>query len=560
MSLEQIADRVIETDVLVVGGGIAGCPVAVKAAEHGLNVTIVEKANSERSGSAGSGLQRFGGEAPPDSRAAQSVKGDAAMLARFGALLPDLNVRYKIFANTSWWFDEMERYGIPMRLNYAEPNQTGSAGNEVVSAVQWLNIKPLLSQAARKNGVNILQWTMAIDLLTNNGTVVGTTAVNVRTGEFIVIKAKATVIATGQLARNYEQEAPMPWKYKFLYHLCPASLSGDGYALAYRAGAELINMDIVLGGPMFRIRDDLTEGFGHFPDADGGPMKVFTWKEDEILIPNAARYYELEQKGLTPLYYSLEHLPERFQKRLDVSSAHERPISLKIAEDRGFNRRAHRYEVMSLKPAGHNRISGVRVDEDFKASLKGLYAVGDSMPGGGGGRAASAMGLLLGDSLPSFVKEAMEPVVDEGQVESQKQVALAPVAVKDGTEPMELECAVRYACERYAGILKSEGKLREGQRRLGSLKRMFLPQLMAKNPHYLMRCLEARNILDMSEVTLRGMLERKETRGNFIRLDYPETNPAMDGKLICQRLESGKAIIELVEQIGLKPEYTQEEK
>ena len=89
---------------------------------------------------------------------------------------------------------------------------------------------------------------------------------------------------------------------------------------------------------------------------------------------------------------------------------------------------------------------------------------------------------------------------------------------------------------------------------------MFLPQLMAKNPHYLMRCLEARNILDMSEVTLRGMLERKETRGNFIRLDYPETNPAMDGKLICQRLESGKAIIELVEQIGLKPEYTQEEK
>jgi len=548
MGLEQIADRVVETDVLVVGGGIAGCPVAVKAAEHGLNVTIVEKANSERSGSAGSGLQRFGGEASPDSRAVQSVKGDAAMLARFGALLPDLNVRYKIFANTSWWFDEMERFGIPMHTG---PNQT---------AVQWLNVKPILSQAAKRNGVNILQWTMAIDLLTNNGTVVGTTAVNVRTGEFITIKAKATVIATGPLARNYEQEAPLPWKYKFLYHLCPASLSGDGCALAYRAGAELINMDIVLGGPMFRIRDDLTEGFGHFPDAEGGPMKVFTWKGDEILIPNAARYYELEQKGLTPLYYSLEHLPERFQKRLDVSSAHERPISLKIAEDRGFNRRTHRYEVMALKPAGHNRISGVRVDEDFKASLRCLYAVGDSMPGGGGGRAASAMGLLLGDSLPSFIKEAKEPVVDEGQVESQKQVILAPLAVKDGTEPMELECAVRYICERYAGILKSEGKLREGLGRLGSLRRVFMPRLMAKNPHYLMRYLEARNILEMSEVTLRGMLERKETRGNFIRLDYPETDPAMDSKLICQRVEDGKPIIELMEQIGLKPEYTQEEK
>ena len=96
-------------------------------------------------------------------------------------------------------------------------------------------------------------------------------------------------------------------------------------------------------------------------------------------------------------------------------------------------------------------------------------------------------------------------------MESQKQAALAPLAVKDGTEPMELECAIRYICEEYAGMLKSEGKLREGLRRLGSLRRVFLPKLMATNPHYLMRCLEVRNIMDMAEVHLQACLERKET-------------------------------------------------
>jgi len=116
--------------------------------------------------------------------------------------------------------------------------------------------------------------------------------------------------------------------------------------------------------------------------------------------------------------------------------------------------------------------------------------------------------------------------------------------VKDGTEPTELESAIRYICTRYIDMYKAEGKLREGFRRLSSLRRVFLPKLMANNPHYLMRALEVRNLMDVAEVHMQACLERKETRGSQFRLDYPEPNPAWDGMLLYQRLEKENAVFE----------------
>jgi succinate dehydrogenase/fumarate reductase flavoprotein subunit len=268
----------------------------------------------------------------------------------------------------------------------------------------------------------------------------------------------------------------------------------------------------------------------------------------------AQEYAELDRKGETPLYYDITDMPDDFQKRIEVNYADERLVSFKIAEERGFNPRKHRYEYMPNKPCNLQR-PGVNTDEDFKSSLKGLYAVGDSVNGFHGVACAATSGLLVGENIPKFVGGAKEPVIDEDQVAQQKQVGLAPLSVKDGTPPMELECTIRYVCERYGGQLKSEAKLTEGLRRLGTLRRVFLPKLQARNPHYLMRCIEVRNILDLAELHLRAALERKETRGNHIRLDYPNMDEAQTNKISIQRLEKGKAVLELREVPRLKPEY-----
>jgi len=553
MSLEKIADKVVETDVLVIGGGIAGCPAAAKAAEHGLRVTLADKSKPERSGSASQGIDHYGAF-PRGITSLEMVKRDQESGMLRGLNGPgrwvNPNISYKIYDKAFWALEELEKLGIPMKWDdgdyYWMPHRFRGIFNGL--RVHWQDVKPLMAAAVRKRGVNVLERTMVVDLLTNNGRVAGATAVNTRNGEFIVIKAKAVVIATGAFARCYNPETPLIWKYKLRYHWCPATVSGDGWALAYRAGAELASMDIT--GWTFRIRDDPTISFGNFTINDGIPSKTLTWDGEELgMRPTASKYAELEQAAKTPLYLTLENLNDDFHKRIEVSYVDERLISFKIAEDRGFNPRSHWYDVMPNKP--HNFFgpaSGIHTDEDFQTTLKGLFAVGDCTNGNGNGcGGADTSGLIVGDNLPAFVNEAGETPVDETQVESQRQKALAPFIVKEGTEPMELECAIRYICERYVGQFKSEGKLREGKRRLGSLRRVFLPKLMAKNPHYLMRCLEVRNIMDLTELHIDACFKRKETRGNFIRLDFPEEDASRENMITYQRLDNREKLLEIRE-------------
>jgi succinate dehydrogenase/fumarate reductase flavoprotein subunit len=387
-------------------------------------------------------------------------------------------------------------------------------------------------------------------LLTNKGKIAGATTLNTRTGEFMVIKAKAVIMATSLFARCYNPETPLTYKYKFRYHWCPSSISGDGWAMAYRAGAELVNMDLPLW--RFRERDDLTLSHGNFPHGDGIPADQITWDGEEVIVDEGGRYGELERKGKTPIYYTLEKLPDDYHKRMEIAFVDERLVSFKIAEERGFNPRTHRYEQMLNAP--HNFVyAGISADEYLKTGVKGLFAVGDCVNGLHGCGSATVSGLLTGDNIHKYVSDAGESELDEAQINDQRQIALAPLSVDDGTEPTELECAIRYICDRYVGMFRSEGKLREGLRRLGSLRREFLPKLMARNPHYLMRCLEVRNIIDLAELHMQATLDRKETRVGYIRVDYPKTDPARDNMLTYQRIENGKSVLEVKEVPNVKP-------
>ncbi|MFC1909239.1 FAD-dependent oxidoreductase [Chloroflexota bacterium] len=558
MALDSIVDKVIETDVMVMGGGIAGCYAATKAAEGGLNVTLVEKAKTDRSGSAAMGEDHYepvpcDGVTPLEfvklwEERQHHLNGDG----RF----TDPNIPYRLLDKSMWVLEESEKMGITMKWDDGEYYHMPSGwfgGPRLMIRVHWPDIKPKLARAVRKSGANVLERTMVVDLLTNNGRVVGATAINTRTGEFIVIKAKAVVLATGIFARCYEPEEPLFYKYQMKYHWCPASISGDAYAVAYRAGADVANMDITGWG--LRIRDDLTISYGNFDHGDGIRGKWYTWDGEEIPYPTAEVYREIELKGKDPIYVSQSHLPEDYLKRMQVCFTDEKLISFQVAEDRGFNPATHRYELMENHPLNFMVPTGVNVDEDFKASMDGLYAIGDCANGFHGCGNAALGGLVVGESMPNFVSESAEPVIDEAQVKEHKQTALAPLRVEKGTEPIELELSTRYICKRYVGQFKNEGRLLEGKRRLHSLKREFLTRMMASDPHYLMRSLETRNIMDLVELHIDACLLRKETRGQYIRLDYPEKDPSRDGIITIQRMEKGKQVLELRKVPDLKPEY-----
>jgi succinate dehydrogenase/fumarate reductase flavoprotein subunit len=560
MPLNKIADKVFDTDLLIIGAGIGGCPAAWKAAEHGLKVTLLEKSNVSRSGHAAHGIdeiQYF----PRDGLNTLDVLkiftgkkwGDRVGEGR----RTNPNILYKIIDNSLWMVDELDKAGVTMRWDDGEYYwfpKSPITDYRIDLRVHWHNVKPEMARAVSKAGVNIINRTMMVDLLTHQDRVVGVTAVDTRTGEFIVVRAKAVVLATARPFRHYNCETPFPWRYKMRYHWCPASISGDGYAAAYRAGAALIGMDDKVS---YHIHDDSSIVYSALGGNDGIRSRVLTWDGREVSNLPTATYDELEKKGLDPFYQSMEDLPDDFLKRVEAHCADDTMIALKLAEDRGFNYKTHRFQLAWNTPVSSGPTSGIYIDENFNTTVKGLFAIGEAGYCRVSGCASAATsGLLLGEVMDKFISGVPEPIIDESQLENQKQTALAPLAVQEGTEPMELECAIREIDENYCGmVIKSEGRLREGLRRLGSLRREFLPKLMARNPHYLLRCLEVRNLLDVAELHLQACLERKETRGAYIRYDYPERDPSRDNCLTYQALENGKPVLKKWETPEMKPEF-----
>lgn len=547
----------LETDLLIIGGGIAGCCLAAKAADKGLKVTLLEKANTERSGSAGVGIDHYGGPMPRGMTVGEFKKLLEANPFGFYGSAPftDPSRLYRLIANGEWAVEELEKLGCQMRWDDGElrmlPREMG--WGVPFLRVHWKNVKPDLHKAIIKRKVNVLERTMAVDCLTEDGKVIGATAFNVRTGEFYVIKAKAVTVCTGLFARLYEPETPQPWKFKMRFHWCPATISGDGIAIAYRAGAELGNME--QGGRGYRYRDDLTLSYGN-KNNEGVEGRYTTWDGEEFLDDSAINLERLDREGKWPIYMAMDQIPDDFQKRIEVAFADERLISMKIAEDRGFDPRNHWYEIMDSRP-NQLFIPGVVTNWKFESSVEGLYAIGDSMSGNHDAATAATSGLLLGEDLGNgeLAKKAFGQI-DAEQVAQAKERIEHLLNVKEGTEPMELECAVRNCCIKYIGAFRSEGKLLEGQRRLGTLERKFLNDLECyDNPHRVMRALEVRNIMQLANVHLEAALNRRETAGGggvpvvgHIRSDYPNEDPALRGKQTRQRLENGEKLFYYVDK------------
>ncbi len=564
MNFEKYADQVIETDFLVVGGGLAGCPAACKAVEHGLNVTLIEKAAIARSGNAGPGLDHVINYARDGVSTGDMIRGyfGTGRGAMLGGTIENPNTQAIHTYHNLWAFDEMVKLGCTMNWDDGKPyffpfTGLGADVKRTALRVHWHHIKPELKKAVKEHNVNVLERTTMVDLLTNRGRAVGCTALNTRTGEFIVIKAKATLIASGKTFRIFEPETPDPWKYKMIYHFCPSAGSGDGTGAVYRAGGEISNMEITAW--TYRIRDSVTMSYGQFRIGDGCPMKVFTYKGKEIRNPSAMRYLQLEMAGETPIYNSLEELPDDYQKRIEVALADENPVCLEAAEQRMFNPRQHRYELMvHNKSLGFFPPNGIYINPAHETSLKGLFAVGDAATGKNGSTASTVGGLMVGDVVHEYIKnfdaEFGNPKLEEGQVQEQREVAFAPTKVNDGIEALEIESAIRYICDRYSGMYRSEGKLLEGLRRLSSLRKYWMHKVSAPNPHYMLSWLELRNLMDVAELHMIASLERKETRGNYIRMDYPEMNPELD-KMTVQRLEKGKIVTEFRKMPELDNKY-----
>jgi succinate dehydrogenase/fumarate reductase flavoprotein subunit len=567
--LEDILDEIVQTDVLVVGGGLGGSFAAIAARNKGVDVTIVEKAHMSRCGDAHFGTDHISlfSEDPSISPVSPTKEAELIKTKPF----VDNRLPYdEIFAETYDRVMDLERMGCKVRRPDGEFIRTPGIwpGGIITLAVDQ---KTNLNKELKRLGVGIYNRTMITNVLTYEGVVSGAVGVNVRDGRFILFRAKAVILTTGKAVRIYPQENRAFLGGFGSMGLSPTS-SGDGHAMAYRAGARLINMEFIRGGIDIR-HPKIWSSLGSMahsrpPDAPwpmvdskGNPVSK-TVRTDLVAHELTQDYHfvaepgggigkevlEAIHGGRGPLYYDMTSWPEYNQRLVLLGNACESPITLKFMNQSGIDFRTHRIE---LNDEPHFRslelgFSGIKTDEKCETCVKGLYAAGDNV---GGTFYAWLPGTItfghrVGRSAAERIRKDKLLPVDKDFIVEEKARVRAPLQGKGTIHWEEMEKTIQYVMKSWIGYpCKFESSMLRGLELLDELKSKVMNQLKAGNYHELMRCLEEYSICEVAEMHARSAMARKETRFGLkhYRPDYPNTDDKEWGdKIVVIQRKYGK--------------------
>lgn len=541
--------KTVKTDVLVIGGGLGGCMAAINATEHGARVAIMEKSHTERSGAAGTGNDHFWfwdpeihpqrGWTIPDM--VRDISFDGEYGKTKGGLM-DQELLEIIATGTKEAVDNLESWGVqfrydkiyPWNLQYDAPE--GEKRYRIVPQFQseWdtLNydgrdIKKRLTEQCLQRGVEIFNRVSGTGLLTRDGRVVGATGVHMRTGEFHVFKAKAVIIATGMDQMRLFRAQSGDW----FNSQSPPYITGDGEAMALRAGAEVF---ILQAG---KTRNAGFQYFRNLSRSSGTattsyPAGRFVNSEGETMIRHPAvreplrkRRENVEQSiriGKTPFYLDMTDGTEAEIQYAEWSYGHEGLcwVILEIMKDLGLDFRKDAIEL-ELEPAG--RLTGgflaLFIDTDCRTNLPGLYACS---PVQFAGEVAAptyvVLGWRSGEKAAEYALEGLESTPDVEQVESEATRVTAPLNAKAGHLWQEVNVELNNIMEEYKGYVAGwnlpgeEAEVSQTGLRncIAQLEKLKEAKLKAENPHELVRCNEVMNLIDIGIMMVKAALEPEQ--------------------------------------------------
>ena len=548
LSMGQVSlkGREIETDVLCIGGGIAGLMAAIRAAECGSRVLVVEKANTLYSGSGGLGNDHFMCYIPeihgPDIEPMidEFQRGQQGGLRDRSFIRTWLERSYEIVKLWDGW-------GIPMKYKGRYEFAGHALPGHILMNLHYAgaNQKNVLTQEALKRKVTILNRVMCFNLLYDKGRVCGAIGVHAREDEIFVMKSKSVVLGTGSVMRLYPASTPA---WMFNTRLSPVCV-GDGRIMAFRAGAELASMEIPLirCGPKYFARAGKATWAGVLRDPSGKPVGPFVTKPDNKYGDPVVDIYQdifidYKKSGKGPIYMDCYGLSDKESEYMLHWMIHEGNVSfLNYLKEEGIDIKKDGVEFWTyeyeLFPRG-----GVYYNERAEASIKGLYAAGDEFFGGISG--AAVFGWIAGENGAAYAKshDLKDSNRFKAQSEENESLFLELRNKKTGPDWRETNIALQQIMWDYAGLVRSETLFQAGQRALSRLKEKAENSMIARNSHELMRCLEVLNMIEIGELIFRTARERKETRGKHIRVDYPFANPLLEKLLVVKRTEKGPVL------------------
>jgi succinate dehydrogenase/fumarate reductase flavoprotein subunit len=528
MEVRMTVDQRIDTDVLVIGGGLAGTFAAIKAKEAGAEkVTLVSKGllGKDSISTFAAGVWKM---ILPEDDKDEELKKYASGYAFSEGLYDEEWLNVYLADNYARVMD-MAKYGVDWQ-------KTPDGKFERIE-MRWKikmgmfpgpRMMEVMAKKVKDSAIQVIGHTMMTDLLIEKGTgerVIGAVGFDVRTGEFKVFKARSTVLAAGGCG----------FKGRFS---CHKFQTGEASAMAYRAGAELGNFEI--GGDRshttamaFDIQGlNMFVGLGgHFVNAEG---ERFMLEYDPELNDYAGMSRVSEagameiRAGRGPIYLDMSHFtPAQVQKLRKVV-----PIPTKIMERAGVIVGDRIVRRMEWGPAFFGTLGeggGVMANTRCETSLPGLYACGDAkqranvMDGSLTGAAIS--GARAGVFAAEYARGVKESVIDEGQVERFKKSAFEPLERKEGNEPHHIIIGINETLIPYEiSLLARADRLERAIEEIERIRDEEVPLLYATDAHCLRLANEARSMVLVAEMYLRSRLLREESRNGCLREDYPYTD------------------------------------
>lgn len=540
-----IMTEVLGTDVLVVGGGMAGAYAAIQTAKQSVDVLLITKGLLGKSGCSVNAacFTRPDKYVPPDNmknhlKALVAVGGGACVPLGNQEILKDIIEKGEEIVA------ELEEMGVYWRrFSDGSVVKCGSGLDNRGRIVQprgiispkygitGKNIMDILRREVIRRGIHFLEEVTLTRLLTKNGRVVGATVLDYKNGDFFAIRAKAVILATGSGG--------------YLWRRFSGSneVTIEGHVLAFNAGAELIDLEIM------------------------------TWHFADVAWPQAWRRLQMYPIPLpvtcdVPRWYNSKE--ERFMEKLETATKARQAMA--AANQRGGYYASYKHidpklldeywaqlpflkklgidvtkDLVECEMSAHSMHGGIRINKRCETNVVGLYVAGSAsgvfyptlFECGWGG-------ITSAKYASSFVREIDETELNWKQVEKEEKRVIGMLHTKprDGYSPAQIKTKIRNIMFDKVHYIKSERRLNEALSDLSRVEDDLVPKMRLESDtkrfnYEWVEALEVPDMVKAAELVIEFCRFRKETRGAFVREDYPETDNENWLKNIIGKIENG---------------------